>query len=375
MIIIIDNKLLKYFIIFFLFLLLFNIKCIFCTNLHKNNKKSQLIVHIGPSKTGTTTIQSSIAERYDQLISAGYYPLSKNRGLIHTRVEIEKVFNEYKDNITDNFFQDAIDNKLDVVISCEYLGSRTLHDISIYDNVFKQFNTTIVMFYRDFISIQISLHYQRRSLDSLLSYLTDPMELKLNPITIGANSYLDRMLIWNRYDKLILIDYNGLVANSMSLQYVFICKILNIACNDSSLQINKISNPTTVARINDVLRARVADLLRLYCDQRHCVCNILLFQKELNMTIIPTIPINLSHMVKYSILLDEEFRNKYGHLLLYSNKTATIEAIHKNEILNELDWKHILLNEKWVHKFDDTLKYQIKTDKAKCTTTTTTMKQ
>lgn len=361
-------NIIKIYLITFILLQLITIyNCNIHNKIIDNKKKPQLIVHIGPSKTASTTLQGSLNDYHDQIVSAGYHFLSKNKGIIHNRVEIDKAFNEFYEHIPNNFFQDAIDNNFNVIISCEYLGSKKIDDMLLYENVFNHFNTTIVMFYRDFISTQISLHYQRRSLDTLLFYISDPQELKLNPITIGANGYLERMKSWNRFDKMIIIDFNGLLAASVSFQYVFICQILNISCNDSSLLINKINNPTTIARINDLDKLKVGELFKLFCDQRGCNCNVIMFQKELNHTEIPKVSINLSHLIKYSNLLDDEFRNLYKPLILYNNKTATLEKLKKYEVFEEVDIKNILFNNnKWYKKFDETLKKQLKLEIAKC---------
>jgi hypothetical protein len=331
--------------------------------------KPLLIVHIGPSKTASTTIQNSISQNMKKVKAAGWLPLGSENGggVIHGRLDVDRAFRDFNQKKSGNFFQTALEGNQNVIVSCEYLGSAEALSMDLYNEVLEAFDTTVVMFYRDFLSIQISLHYQRRSLDSLTDFLTNPAELHSSPVVIGVGGYFERMEAWNRFEKMTILDFNGMVAKGVSFQYVFFCEILHIReiCDDEEYKVNHISNPTTDSRIDDVRKSRVADLFHSFAFSRGCKCDFEAFKKDIDLSFVPMHKQDLSHLVLYSKLLDQEFRRKYK-VTMYSDPEATVRAIENHLDYEDVDTQRILLDEAWHRKFEDALKSQVASGSAKC---------
>lgn len=330
--------------------------------------KPQLIVHIGPSKTASTTIQNAINDHRRRVTAAGWLPLGTDHNLFHQRSDVDRAFRDYNDKREGNFFQAALDESQNVIISCEYLGSVQATGMEFYNPVLEAFDTTVVMFYRDFLSIEISLHYQRRTPDSLLQFITDPQELRTGPVIIGTGGYFERMDAWNRFEKMIVLDYNGMVAKEASFQYAMFCNVLAIQemCDDEALKKeNHVANPTTTSRIDELRIARVAELFHSFARTRGCQADFESFKKEIDLSDVPLHKLDLSHLAQYSKLLDRAFRSQY-EVTLFSDPEATLTAIESHVNYEDIDVQAMLLDEGWHRKFEDELKFQRDAGKAKC---------
>jgi len=326
-----------------------------------------LYVYLFVSIVASTTIQNVMKEHIKKVKAAGWLPLGAENSIFHGRMEVDHSFREFNDKKEGNFFQSAIDNNQNVVVSCEYLGSAEAAGMDFYSKVLEEFDTTIVMFYRDFLSIEVSLHYQRRSLESLVEFLTNPKELSTSPVVIGTGGYFERMEAWNRFDKMIILDFNGMVAKEVSFQYTFFCDIMHIQdiCDDEDFKVNKVSNPTTDSRVDDVHRARVADLFHSFASSRGCRSDAEAFKKDIDLVTVPMRRVDLSHLVQYSVLLDQEFRRRF-EVSLYSDPPASVRATENHRDFVELDSQRILLDEGWHRKFEDALKFQVDSGRARC---------
>lgn len=81
---------------------------------------------------------------------------------------------------------------------------------------------------------------------------------------------------------------------------------------------------------------------------------------------IPLIQRDFSHLVLYSKLLDEQFRQKYGSKLLYSNATASRIAAERYRYHDEVDIAKVLLSPIWQAKLNEWIDTEIILHKAKC---------
>ena len=277
----------------------------------------------------------------------------------HTGNEIKrefKLFDENKENNND-FFRNALNNNENILISCEKLGS--LEDIELYTHVLQYFNTTIIMFYRDFLSIHISYYYQQRMTKTLVEYLTSE-EIHSKTITSGIGGYNKRISLWNKVGVLVIPDYNGLAASKVSLQYVFLCDIAGIACL-SKLRHNEVYNPTNIEHVREQTIHR---LFSAYANARGCKVDF----KHISIDVrdIPLIQRDLSHFIEYSNLLDEQFRERYGSLMMYSNTNATRIATAKHRIFEDIDIPLLLLNPIWQDRLNKWMDKEIILHKATC---------
>lgn len=366
--------------------------------------KPRAIIHIGPSKTGSTTIQGAITHIRHELESAGWYPLSKTDGdVTHARPDVDHAFVNFKEKKPDKstFFRDALAAGRNVIVSAEYLGSKDARDLAIYADVVRDFDTTVVMYYRDFLSRQLSYHYQVGKYDSFLDFLTSE-DMAALPVNVGADGYFKRVPLWSRLgreegeadNKVVLVDFNGAANSGKSFAEVFFCTATGIICGNPKLEQNVRSNPShQSAHAHKV----VQHMFAAYSHSRGCSVRAEEFDPEVPSigfspademhkqqqqqeqlhgdhkghkkkreegevpdSIVPRTKRDLAHLVLYSQLLDGEVRRQFESLMVLGDVKANMEASAAHATLEEVDKYRMAMSPFWLGRFEEDMRRQVK---------------
>ena len=99
----------------------------------ETRSKPRAIVHIGPSKTGSTSIQNGMDKiKPTEFEALGWYLLLLGGHQLHSGVTLVKAFEDYNNKVPGNFLQESIDNNHDILLSCEKLGTKDMKELKLY---------------------------------------------------------------------------------------------------------------------------------------------------------------------------------------------------------------------------------------------------
>lgn len=148
------------------------------------SKKPRLILHVGPGKTGTSSIQSFLYKNqlgaallrndsaYGQYIKA--FPLVFTKD----RLRVDEIFQTT--NFSENLAEHARLNHT-VIISNEFLGDIPRRNEAVWQafrEAFAPFDVTILVTYRRFFDWWLSMYTQRAKVQSKTGLLPFPTELE-----------------------------------------------------------------------------------------------------------------------------------------------------------------------------------------------------
>ena len=133
--------------------------------LHPPGRRSHAVIHVGPPKSGTTTIQGFLAEQYETLLLDKYWFIGKVNfedleeyiGPTHNDLDLWRLYmancllptkakncEESKDRLT-SIFSVLLKNGYSVIVSAEEMISLSGDAIATLSELFKDFEVKIVV--------------------------------------------------------------------------------------------------------------------------------------------------------------------------------------------------------------------------------------
>ena len=347
------------------------------------------MIHIGPHKTGSTYIQSSLLA-LDSLIrmrSNYVQPFSYDLGFLHPKIQslftkdllnLTTTMTTTTTNLTTNykyiekmklFLNKAYKQQHNILISTEDLSVITSNSLKylnnlLLNNYFK--NIKIVIIFRDSLSRTLSNYRHLYSQKKYLQKNARQSDFKtyVNSLIVSKNldNYYPTIIesYGNEfgYENLIIIDYDGAIEAKKDLLYIILYELNHIPCDDLIKAIHPIinnnKNINSAQSHTSLLFSSVISEVRdnIYLKK----CNILLINHVKVTRIIlsllgnQTLPsiITKLNTIYYnnSLQIDDIFRMKYSHLILYNNRNASIKAVDK-QMLVELDVHQFRNNAHW----------------------------
>jgi len=176
-------------------------------NLNEGGAKPECILHVGPHKTGTTSLQTLLARKAAMLQSdgwnqppdlpAGHFSKSHGRSLAKNMADVALFLQEGSPNMEEpvwrgfvSWVQARARNRENIVLSSEEFDRESVN-ISLLASVLTEFKTTVVIGYRPFLEWVPSVHRQisgkNDGVDVLSRWLTPDMATTMG--TIGADGY------------------------------------------------------------------------------------------------------------------------------------------------------------------------------------------
>lgn len=228
------------------------------------NDLPKLLLHIGPYKTGTTSIQSFYFS-LDPNISSYFWPMipsfnstsEESMHPIYNFVEYIRRGNASEStsiqresflNIK-SFLQDSLVNSNNVFISCETLSSLYSPSIHLLQEVLIGFNVTVVIFYREVINrlfslFQYNLQTEKFRFDNnilsvhkgfvyFIDYLVMKRKKKTERTLQNIESYID---VFGQ-SNIHIIDYYGMQKLNIDINKVVGCDIMKTLCDYSFIPI------------------------------------------------------------------------------------------------------------------------------------------
>ena len=297
------------------------------------------------------------------------------------------------------FLEHVKSQRKNVIYSAEALHTLSLRSLNKLHDFFQDFNVTIVMFYRDILSREVSLYnHQCRKFNcsrSILPFLSE----NLPRAKYKMYGTIERYTKIFSAQSIRLIDYHGVVATGKDVAYVMVCEILSILCDDAGRL-----NYGGATRVNEAVNITSHALFReiLSIGQVRCSCGVgsadmsplaarptrkelhgvgavgqpngdvdiasdvgKLFQSiQEDLRSAPFTALtntSLSVHQKYASEADAEIRKRYGAMMLYCNASANAEARSRIATQEELNITSLLGNPaavKWLEKQAEKLTQQ-----------------
>ena len=341
------------------------------------------MIHIGPHKTGSTYIQSSLLALDSVIRMRSNYiqPFSYDLGFLHPKIqslftkELMNLAAKTK-NFTTNFeyiqkmkiFLDkAYQQQHNILISTEDLCAVSSEGVKYLKNLLVDFRIIkIVIIFRDSLSRTLSNYRQLNSQDKFLHEKDRQKNFKtyVNSLIVTKNlekyyhTIIERYGDEFGYENIILIDYDGAIQAKKDLLHILLYELNDIPCDDLIQaihpMINNINNANSAERHTSLLFSGVISEIRDHIYLRKCnisfnnqgkITRIIL--SFLGNQTLPSITTKLKNIYyNDSLQIDDVFRMKYSHQILYNNRNASIDAVEK-QILVELDIHKFRNNAHW----------------------------
>mmetsp|Transcript_16217 Transcript_16217/g.27202 ORF Transcript_16217/g.27202 Transcript_16217/m.27202 type:complete len:403 (-) Transcript_16217:307-1515(-) len=343
-------------------------------------RQPKAILHIGAPKTGTTYVQSVLASKEATKMMSEenmYWPMmpkqplnakgaadwaittmsgrhfSKYSGLAHPKQEI------------DAFIRDSFDQKRDVIISAENLIAMPRGvALELRDSVFKGFDLTVVITYREWISHTLSLYFEKENgskrktgsklLSSFLMNIMDeqPRDQKI------LKSIAEAMDVFGA-NHVKVIDYDGTLAIGKDIAYTLICEIGGVLCDKwNGILVQKRMNAIKSLEVDQLYSAFLHFIHVLDVRENCRVCpgrdeqlrNIFqhAYEESNSHPAVPLINTSLSLLVPYSNSIDAEFREQFGAITINGNVTANREIARSHIHTSELAVDEVWSSDAWM---------------------------
>jgi hypothetical protein len=328
-------------------------------------------IHIGPHKTGSTHVQKFVVTHLKEMKQAGFcFPSTKpiqNKSMSRLTLALHTSGNITLLRQVINDCLEGKDNqpKENIFMTAENIAALSPTQLEILKSLFPTNSTiTIMLAYREWLNRVYSQYTQETKGNIFLaapfsSFLFDDY---------GHLTYYQSfnvMILIKKFEKAFgsnnirLLDYNGIAAEGKDIVHGYFCEIINILCSSTSrLNIDK----SLVTYENVKPYGHLIHLISLIRDyifsQEYTFITSLkipTFTKKLvaNYTIdpflsyLPTKKSKALLLHPYATQIDTQFRTEYGLKMLYSNATASMEAMKTVEPL-EIDIKKFFRNAIWI---------------------------
>jgi len=141
------------------------------------DEKPKAIIHIGPHKTATTTIQNMMisargVERMQKMNMYTYHPELEEDSQNKVVQFVEDLYHHHPDSSSNSapqmweFFNQSRLQRRNIILSTEDLVCLSLHQIGRLQQMLGGFEVTVIVVYREYISHLVSFHSQRNKVSS-----------------------------------------------------------------------------------------------------------------------------------------------------------------------------------------------------------------
>lgn len=281
-----------------------------------------------------------------------------------------------------DFFPNAYENNHNVILVNDGLCELNNAGIERLYNLIHNFDITIIVTYREALSLYSSeynqLLYEFNPLVdftfpiNFTKYITPPIGIKqlhfrgfkyfmnynLHYRSVYDRDYfnfINKFQYGMKNSKLKVLDYDGFMNTKQDLLYVHSCELMGLLCNNTKL-FNDV--PHYVNTRHNMTDREIINLLLVYGESKNQLIYLESIKKLLlNKEYWPSIRYCNYIIDEYrnlSIEYDKLFRAKYGHIMLYANKELTISKI-KRYTLQSIDVDAMLNDKLWILQFENAL--------------------
>ncbi|RYH29431.1 hypothetical protein EON65_08530 [archaeon] len=336
--------------------------------------EADVILHIGPSKTGTSHLQALLKRFSSLLLENGYcYPdHSKGGQKMFNDLPIHIMSNKPMNDI-DKAVQDCFKQKKKLIFSCEVLAqlSQPEHFAKLRE-YFAGKKIYVLATYREPLSLSYSFYNQmRKSLNNIAETFSEYLqhgfaafenrmkyrelqgyEAMLAGTVTGARKHggkegnvtVASMGIGR--DSMTILDFYGAIAAHKDFAYVFICEVLGIICNENYPP--DLGNNPSVNLLPYYLMHTVSQ----YVERKKCRIKgqlgvgMLKRYMQVNTTDLPVSIVDLTELREQARIVDQSVRNNYYDIMLYSNIEMNTR-VRESMVLYDIDEAAMLKNDKW----------------------------
>lgn len=348
----------------------------------KNEREA--FFHIGPPKTGTTSIQKALIAN-ELLLSQNNFINFGKCDFSHICLyqylfpsnEMERHINKFpaqcrmNDTEINDFLKDLHNSKKNFILSSEFFYFAPLERMQSF---FHDYNRVhVVLYYRDFLSFILSQHNE-------IIRLSINWEKDSKLISLDTRLKNDFMNTVNKFFQIFrqaksmfgegnihVVDFDGLIANRLNPEDVFFCDILKIPCENNKIPVFEFlnvsidSNPSIDLKPYDMVRC-LEDLgLSKKCYLEHEKMGQIL---SYNWNLEPIMKeLNLEKEKNDSFYYDSLIRKEIN--LIHGNNTASENNI-KNVKYFEVDCEKMFQIPDYLKLFEKALKKYIRKEIFKC---------
>mmetsp|Transcript_2986 Transcript_2986/g.4612 ORF Transcript_2986/g.4612 Transcript_2986/m.4612 type:complete len:360 (+) Transcript_2986:550-1629(+) len=256
--------------------------------------------------------------------------------------------------------------KRDIIISSENLvWLPKTATVELRDSVFKGFNVTVVIAYREWISHALSLYFEKerarakagvsvRLFSTFLMHIMDeqPRDETILKSIAGAIDVFGA-------DHVKVIDYDGTLAAGKDVAYALICEIGGVLCDKwhtlpkhESMNIHSslVIEQLFAAFLHYVHALNIRDHCT-FCTARDDQLRKIFHRAYEHSSGHPSVPLihtSLSLLVPYSNSIDAQFREQFEAITINGNATANREIAQSHVRTSELAVDTIWSSDAWL---------------------------
>lgn len=343
-------------------------------------------LHIGPSKTGTTYIQSVLSSLKDELAAVGVcWPGGRTDNAFHPYAGL------FERNGPVGELKQAIDACLakgqKVLISSEHFSF--MHDYTHFHKFFSVYNVMVIAFHREYLTKVYSHYTQRNKIQANPITLKDAAFELINERAysidnVGGFNVIHRFQELFGRENMTIYDYDGILAAQQDIAHVMLCHSLSVFCEQASLKVPQVESSN---RHPDMIKYDMLHIVHSFVKSLGCrICppgNSFqgMVEYYANMSALPeNLPIttnSLSAMRPVSEAESLKFREEFGDLMRFNSHTASMavrdafEAVEVDEheffddpkctkwLRDEVAW---IKRKGWICECDPTSYFKFKVD-------------
>ncbi|RYH05627.1 hypothetical protein EON65_44170 [archaeon] len=330
--------------------------CIFwLAHLHVSSG-SEMYIHIGPSKTGSSYIQDVLASLKSQLPSQGFCWPAEGQGKVFSKYV--KAFDMQQYDLQDHLrrnIEACRQKKLNVLISSEFFHWAS--NLTAIGAFFKPYQPTIIAYRREFWTHDYSEYTQHMKGNLLThSYVDHIMYRNGEKWWLYGNYVKDIDAFKDMFQKMVFVDYDGVIAADKDIAQVLLCEILHIFCGRPVEKMRTETNTRPEMLMYNVLNMLQQFLAMLGCTvctqepSHEYIKGFVTRYRNLSVPL-PVMDYNMNSMRPFSEEESIYYRSIYAPIL-YSNHTAAMmirDTFHFIE-LDETAVYNESLTMDWVRK-------------------------
>ena len=300
------------------------------------------VVLVGPHKTGSTYLQSQLITFSKRLRVFNYALIGggSNKGLASFVSELRqgKEPARYQSMVANDFKK-----KNNIIMSSELFASLHEGPLRKLARILQGFDVSIVITYRDWLSLIRSFHEQLNKQKFSLTF--GEFFLRSAGAEFDVRNLVDKFGSVFGRENLYVIDYNGVAAAGRDLFEVLVKEVLRLSMSLSPGPKVNVSPP-------NLLGAQMYRIMTQYAAVRYnCSYSAPPYNVKFPGIQMPTIVLGMLKLTEYSRYIDAEFREKYteGVNLICGNRTATtsrvlrpIPEVDTNAVLQSVVWRAAL---------------------------------
>jgi len=256
------------------------------------------------------------------------------------------------------FIDECREQNRSIVLSSEEFDGLMPEHISVLSNDLQGFNVTVVFVYRELLSQLVSLHFEENRFEhdyvhfssSFSNYFFSIMDNM--PRAMRSVQLMTDFAAQFGADHVRAIDLVGTIAARKDVAHVVMCEIMGILCDRPELIRRQRSNSGY-----DLVPSQVFSIYKKHVSLEKCsFCtntnaeNMYFaerYSEFARRNKFPILESNLTMLRPFVMQVDAAFREKFGHVTLYSNASANAKSVAKARI-TELDFGKFVSEPKWV---------------------------